>query len=96
MVCTSSGNAFVIWRLAGESYKIAEPFGGGVIGNTTGSGPVIQGSSPCPRAIAVDGLMSIAFEVPSSSGPGHHPLKVEARVRIPLGLRRDLDLNREV
>ncbi len=25
--------------------------------------------------------------VPSSSGLGHHPLKVEARVRIPLGLR---------
>jgi hypothetical protein len=24
--------------------------------------------------------------VPSSSGLGHHPLKVEARVRIPLGL----------
>ena len=26
--------------------------------------------------------------VPSSSGLGHHPLKVEARVRIPLGLQR--------
>ena len=26
------------------------PFGGGVIGNTTGSGPVIEGSSPSPRA----------------------------------------------
>src|SRR4029079_18729724 len=26
------------------------PFGGGVIGNTTGSGPVIGGSSPPPRA----------------------------------------------
>jgi hypothetical protein len=26
------------------------------------------------------------FLVPSSSGLGHHPLKVEARVRIPLGL----------
>ena len=25
--------------------------------------------------------------VPSSSGLGHHPLKVEARVRIPLGLQ---------
>ena len=24
--------------------------------------------------------------VPSSSGPGHHPLKVETRVRTPLGL----------
>ena len=26
------------------------PFGGGVIGNTTGSGPVVGGSSPPPRA----------------------------------------------
>jgi hypothetical protein len=26
--------------------------------------------------------------VPSSSGLGHHPLKVETRVQIPLGLRR--------
>jgi len=26
-------------------------FGDGVIGNTTGFGPVIQGSSPCPRTI---------------------------------------------
>jgi hypothetical protein len=26
------------------------------------------------------------FTAPSSSGLGHHPLKVEARVRIPLGL----------
>ena len=31
----------------------AHPFGGGVIGNTTGSGPVIEGSSPSPRAPAV-------------------------------------------
>ena len=30
----------------------AHPFGGGVIGNTTGSGPVIEGSSPSPRAPA--------------------------------------------
>src|SRR5258705_5864979 len=28
----------------------APPFGGGVIGNTAGSGPVIEGSSPSPRA----------------------------------------------
>jgi hypothetical protein len=26
-------------------------FGDGVIGNTAGFGPVIQGSSPCPRTI---------------------------------------------
>src|ERR1019366_3419490 len=31
---------------------IVHPFGGGVIGNTTGSGPVIEGSSPSPRAPA--------------------------------------------
>src|SRR5271166_5293879 len=29
--------------------------------------------------------------VPSSSGLGHHPLKVETRVRTPLGLLYDLD-----
>jgi hypothetical protein len=28
---------------------------------------------------------------PSSRGQGHHPLKVETRVRIPLGLLRGLD-----
>jgi hypothetical protein len=27
--------------------------------------------------------------LPSSRGPGHHPLKVAARVRIPLGVQRD-------
>ena len=32
--------------------------------------------------------------VPSSSGLGHHPLKVEARVRIPLGLLIDLNPKR--
>lgn len=30
--------------------KSALTFGGGVIGNTAGSGPVIEGSSPSPRA----------------------------------------------
>jgi uncharacterized SAM-binding protein YcdF (DUF218 family) len=29
---------------------LSGPFGGGVIGNTTGSGPVVGGSSPPPRA----------------------------------------------
>ena len=33
-----------------SSYDVPSPFGGGVIGNTTGSGPVIRGSSPRPRA----------------------------------------------
>ena len=31
---------------------------------------------------------AIAFRPPSSSGLGHHPFKVAARVRIPLGVRR--------
>ena len=40
-------------RLAEEdlrSDRVCPPFGGGVIGNTTGSDPVIGGSSPPPRA----------------------------------------------
>ena len=36
----------------GSANLIVHPFGGGVIGNTTGSGPVIEGSSPSPRAPA--------------------------------------------
>ncbi|MCU1363238.1 MAG: YdcF family protein [Acidimicrobiaceae bacterium] len=43
------------------SDKIAQPFGGGVIGNTTGSGPVIQGSSPCPRANEVTVMSSLSW-----------------------------------
>ncbi len=42
-----------ITRLAEEdprSVRVWPPFGGGVIGNTTGSDPVIGGSSPPPRA----------------------------------------------
>ena len=31
---------------------------------------------------------AIAYRPPSSSGLGHHPFKVAARVRIPLGVRR--------
>src|SRR6185436_15232615 len=53
----------------------AHPFGGGVIGNTAGSGPVIGGSSPPPRALA-----------PSSSGLGRRPLKAVTAVRIRSGL----------
>jgi hypothetical protein len=44
------------------------PFGGGVIGNTTGSGPVIEGSSPSPRAGRRDG---IAVRSTTSRGLGY-------------------------
>ena len=64
-------------------YIHAPTFGGGVIGNTAGSGPVIGGSSPPPRATAPE---AAKYPAPSSSGLGHHPLKVETRVRTPLGL----------
>ena len=82
----------MVGGLPPDSVRISKPFGGGVIGNTTGSGPVIQGSSPCPRATLEIPVLSgvSSFMVPSSSGLGHHPLKVEARVRIPLGLPFDL------
>ena len=33
-----------------STLRSRDPIGGGVIGNTTGSGPVIRGSSPRPRA----------------------------------------------
>ena len=40
-----------VCRLAGSTAIVAaRPFGGGVIGNTAGSGPVVGGSSPPPRA----------------------------------------------
>jgi hypothetical protein len=42
---------------------VAAPFGGGVIGNTTGSGPVIGGSSPPPRA-------TVALQSPRSAAWG--------------------------
>ncbi len=51
------------------------PFGDGVIGNTMGSGPIVEGSSPSPRAKA-----------PSSRGLGRRPLKAETPVQIRSGL----------
>ncbi len=60
-------------------------FGGGVIGNTTGSGPVIEGSSPSPRARADASQPRL---VPSSSGPGRRPLKPVTPVRIWSGLQK--------
>ena len=50
-------------------------FGDSVIGNTMGSGPIIEGSSPSPRALA-----------PSSRGLGRRPLKAETPVQIRSGL----------
>ena len=58
-------------------------FGGGVIGNTAGSGPVIEGSSPSPRARVGMGRPNL---VPSSSGLGRRPLKPETAVRTRSGL----------
>ena len=77
-------------RATGRSANLnAHPFGGGVIGNTTGSGPVIEGSSPSPRAPAASVTCHGDHRsAPSSRGLGHHPLKVATRVRIPLGLQR--------
>ena len=58
--------------------------------NTADSGSVIQGSIPCsPTSCFAMLFVAIAlccYLAPSSSGLGHHPLKVAARVRIPLGL----------
>ena len=70
----------------GAANLAPRPFGGGVIGNTTGSGPVIEGSSPSPRAQPASRRPVAGCRAPSSRGQGHHPLKVETRVRIPLGL----------
>ena len=63
---------------------IHRPFGGGVIGNTAGSGPVVEGSSPSPRAKVVSLLPS----APSSSGLGRWPLKPVTPVQIRSGLLR--------
>ncbi len=74
--------------------------GGSFSGRTTGSGPVNQGSNPCPPAIFLYGLfhavikrlphhrMSLRylFVVPSSSGLGYRPLTPKTGVRFPLGL----------
>ena len=65
-------------------------FGGGVIGNTTGSGPVIGGSSPPPRA-RMHQHRSLA---PSSSGRGRRPLKAVTAVRICSGLHTEARLVR--
>src|SRR5690606_41975604 len=64
-------------------------------GNTPGPGPVIGASRPPPRTRSTDlrlrpdphiADLLVGRRPPSSSGLGHHPLKVAARVRIPLGV----------
>ena len=62
---------------------LIDALGGGVIGNTTGSGSVIEGSSPSPRARAGYALGLLA---PSSRGLGRRPLKPVTPVRIRSGL----------
>src|SRR5262249_20751900 len=62
-----------------DSLHRATTFGGGVIGNTTGSGPVIGGSSPPPRA-------RTTFLPRSSRGLGRQVLILVTRVRIPYGV----------
>ena len=72
---------------AGETGPLvwSSPFGGGVIGNTTGSGPVFGGSSPPPRARR----HHADSPAPSSSGLGRRPLKAVTAVRICSGLHRE-------
>ena len=58
-------------------------------GRTTDSGSVSRGSNPLSPAIHIppkgdsQALICVAR---SSSGLGHHPLKVETRVRVPYAL----------
>ena len=71
----------------GGSGKISiSPFGGSSIGRTTDSESVRWRFESSPPSC---GTREGPVEVPSSRGLGHHPLKVEARVRIPLGLLKD-------
>lgn len=70
-------------RVCRRAAMLRDALGGGVIGNTTGSGPVIEGSSPSPRARVE---YSSALLAPSSSGLGRRPLKPVTPVRIRSGL----------
>src|SRR5204863_5724514 len=47
-------------------------------------------------ALAASASLEPRSSAPSSSGLGHHPLKVAARVRIPLGLQDGLSFAEEV
>ena len=73
---------FPEWARGGPG-MLKGALGGGVIGNTTGSGPVIEGSSPSPRAKSGYHPVLLA---PSSSGLGRRPLKPVTPVRTRSGL----------
>jgi hypothetical protein len=60
---------------------LGRPFGGGVIGNTAGSGPVVEGSSPSPRADALIGrrrilTAAVALGVGACSGSPRRPAPI--------------------
>ena len=57
----------------------------------TAGRPRGAGRSPFPGRWRPSGALVVCwgYSAPSSSGLGHHPLKVAARVRIPLGLPRN-------
>ena len=69
--------------IGGSATYPDDSFGGGVIGNTPGSGPDIEGSSPSPRAMRIHSAHIMA---PSSSGLGRRPLKAVAPVQVRSGL----------
>src|SRR3546814_5083163 len=55
----------------------ARPFGGGVIGNTAGSGPVVGGSSPPPRAAAARRPRLSWASVPAAINVPRHEVRSE-------------------
>ena len=78
-----TGRSSCRWRVGPQSRILPPPFGGGVIGNTPGSGPVVEGSSPPPER-----RPRATLSAPSSSGLGRWPLKPVTPVRIRSGLPR--------
>lgn len=68
---------------AAAAWYTSRQIGSGVIGSTTGSGPVSRGSSPLSRAGGPARRLAAA---PSSRGLGRRPLKAETPVQIWSGL----------
>src|SRR6476469_3788396 len=58
-------------------------FGGGVIGNTAGSGPVVGGSSPPPRALGLTRKVRVTSrrERPRAPRPRRSPARPRRRSR---------------